>query len=90
MYLSMGQGVQKYKYNAKELDRTHGLDWYDYAARRESLILIMHQTGVQKYIWVDVYHGPFSCQFWRICSRNLRILRKNSLEILRILRKTLE
>lgn len=21
---------QRYKYNGKELDRTHGLDWYDY------------------------------------------------------------
>ena len=24
---------QRYKYNGKELDRTHGLDWYDYGAR---------------------------------------------------------
>lgn len=24
---------QPYKYNGKELDRTHGLDWYDYSAR---------------------------------------------------------
>jgi len=24
---------QKYKYNGKELDRMHGLDWYDYGAR---------------------------------------------------------
>ena len=34
MSQSTGQGVQKYKYNAKELDRTHGLDWYDYVARQ--------------------------------------------------------
>ena len=27
-----GDGVQKYKYNGKELDRTHGLDTYDYGA----------------------------------------------------------
>ena len=25
--------VQRYKYNGKELDRMHGLDWYDYGAR---------------------------------------------------------
>ena len=25
--------AQPYKYNGKELDRTHGLDWYDYGAR---------------------------------------------------------
>lgn len=29
---STNQGVQKYKYNGKKLDRTHGLDWYDYGA----------------------------------------------------------
>ena len=26
-------GIQSYKYNGKELDRMHGLDWYDYGAR---------------------------------------------------------
>ena len=25
--------IQPYKYNGKELDRHHGLDWYDYGAR---------------------------------------------------------
>lgn len=30
---STGGGVQRYKYNGKELDRMHGLDWYDYGAR---------------------------------------------------------
>ena len=28
-----GDDLQPYKYNGKELDRTHGLDWYDYGAR---------------------------------------------------------
>ncbi len=31
---STNQGFQLYKYNGKELDRVHGLDWYDYGARR--------------------------------------------------------
>ena len=31
---STNQGFQPYKYNGKELDRMHGLDWYDYGARR--------------------------------------------------------
>ena len=31
---STNQGFQSYKYNGKELDRVHGLDWYDYGARR--------------------------------------------------------
>lgn len=31
--LSSGQSLQPYKYNGKEFDRMHGLDWYDYGAR---------------------------------------------------------
>ena len=31
---SNDQGFQPFKYNGKELDRVHGLDWYDYGARR--------------------------------------------------------
>ena len=31
--LSTNQGIQKYKYNGKELDRMHGLNWYNYGAR---------------------------------------------------------
>ena len=31
---STEQGLQRYKYNGKELDRMHGLDWYDYGARQ--------------------------------------------------------
>ncbi len=31
--LSTSMGMQPYGYNGKELDHTHGLDWYDYGAR---------------------------------------------------------
>ncbi len=31
--VSTNQGLQPFKYNGKELDRVHGLDWYDYGAR---------------------------------------------------------
>ena len=31
--LSTGMGMQPYGYTGKELDHTHGLDWYDYGAR---------------------------------------------------------
>ena len=31
---STNQGFQPFKYNGKELDRVHGLDWYDYGARQ--------------------------------------------------------
>ena len=30
---STNQGAQPYKYNGKELDQDHGLNWYDYSAR---------------------------------------------------------
>ena len=30
---STNASTQKYKYNGKELERVHGLDWYDYGAR---------------------------------------------------------
>lgn len=30
---STGGDTQRYKYNGKELDRMHGLDWYDYGTR---------------------------------------------------------
>ena len=33
MLNSTGWNTQRYKYNGKELDRMHGLDWYDYGAR---------------------------------------------------------
>ena len=37
--LSTGMGVQPYLYNGKELDRVHGLDWYDYGARMYDVTL---------------------------------------------------
>ena len=36
---STGGGAQPYKYNGKELDRMHGLDWYDYSARHYDAVL---------------------------------------------------
>ena len=37
--LSTGQDAQRHKYNGKELDRMHGLDWYDYGARHYDAVL---------------------------------------------------
>jgi RHS repeat-associated protein len=39
------QGVQPYKYEGKELDRTNGLDFYDFEARTYNPVL-MHFTRV--------------------------------------------
>ena len=36
---STGGGAQPYKYNGKELDCMHGLDWYDYGARHYDAVL---------------------------------------------------
>ena len=36
---STGGGAQSYKYNGKELDHMHGLDWYDYGARHYDAVL---------------------------------------------------
>jgi RHS repeat-associated protein len=35
---------QAYKYNGKELDRIHGLDWYDYGARNYDAALPVWAT----------------------------------------------
>ena len=35
---SRNTGLQPYKYIGKELDRTHGLDWYDHVARHYDLV----------------------------------------------------
>ena len=43
---STGGGTQPYKYNGKELDRMHGLDWYDYGARHYDAVL-------GRWMWVD-------------------------------------
>ena len=37
--ICVNQETQFYKYNGKELDRTHGLDWFDYGARHYDAVL---------------------------------------------------
>ncbi|WP_294605153.1 JAB-like toxin 1 domain-containing protein [uncultured Bacteroides sp.] len=48
-------GKQSYKYNGKELDRMHGLDWYDYEARHYDAALgrftIVDPLGEKYYSW---------------------------------------
>ena len=45
--------VQPYKYGAKELDRTHGLDWYDFGAR-------MHDAMLTRWGTID----PFAEKYY--------------------------
>ena len=46
---STGGGTQPYKYNGKELDRMHGLDWYDYGARHYDAVLTTLDIGGSLY-----------------------------------------
>ena len=54
---STGGGTQSYKYNGKELDRMHGLDWYDYGARHYDAVL-------GRWMCVD----PLAEKYANICS----------------------
>ena len=51
-------GVQPYKYNGKELDRTNGLNWYDYGARMYDPALCRFLTMdplAEKYYGISPY-----------------------------------
>ena len=53
-----GDDLQPYKYNGKELDRTHGLDWYDYGARNYDAALCQFTTIdplCEKYYHISPY-----------------------------------
>ena len=55
---STGGGAQPYKYNGKELDRRHGLDWYDYGARHYDAVLgrwMCVDPLAEKYVWTSPY-----------------------------------
>lgn len=56
--LSTGTGIQPYLYNGKELDRVHGLNWYDYGARMYDVTLGRWTTVdplCEKYYHVSPY-----------------------------------
>ena len=55
---SIGGGAQSYKYNYKELDRMHGLDWYDYGTRYYDAVLgrwMCVDPLAEKYVWTSPY-----------------------------------
>lgn len=55
---STNQGVQKYKYNEKELERMHGLDLYDYGARQQDPTIGMFTSMdplCEKYYHISPY-----------------------------------
>ena len=55
---------QRYKYNGKELDRMHGLDWYDYGAR-------FHDPATGRWFSVDpLAHKYYSISPYVYCANN--------------------
>ena len=52
---SRNTGLQPYKYIGKELDRTHGLDWYDHGARHYDPVTgrwnVMDALAEKYYAW---------------------------------------
>ena len=53
---STGGSVQRYKYNGKELDRMHGLDWYDYGARwYDGMRFLAQDSKLEKYYAISPY-----------------------------------
>jgi len=48
--------VQRFKYNGKELDRLHGLDWYDYGARQmDGMRFTTIDPLAEKYYGISPY-----------------------------------
>ena len=55
---SLATSDQNYKYNSKELDRMHGLDWYDYEARHYDTALgrfTVMDPLAEKYYFASPY-----------------------------------
>ena len=57
-------GLQSYKYNGKELDRIHGVDWYDYEAR-------MYDGALGRFTTVDpLTEKYYSTNLYAYCKNN--------------------
>lgn len=54
--------VHRYMYNGKELDRMHGLDWYDYGARHyDAAIGRWHSMDDMCYAYYDISPYAYCC-----------------------------
>jgi len=61
---STGQNTQPYKYNGKELDKTHGLNLYDYSAR-------YYEPGIGRFTTVDPHaENYYSWSPYAYCGNN--------------------
>lgn len=57
--ITYNASTQEYKYNGKEFDHTHGLDWYDYGARNYDAAL-GQWNGVDRLAEKYPYISPYS------------------------------
>ena len=62
--------TQRYKYNGKELDRMHGLDWYDYGARHMDG---MRFTTIDPLAEKDYPTSPYAYSFMLSIGPQLRM-----------------
>ena len=61
---STGNSLQRFRFNGKEFDRTHGLDWYDYGARHMS-------PDVGRFTTIDpMAEKYFSISPYAYCANN--------------------
>lgn len=59
-----GGNTQPYKYNGKELDKTHGLNWYDYSARH-------YEPAIGRFTTVDPHaESYYSWSPYAYCYNN--------------------
>lgn len=74
--LGLNPSFQKYKFNGKELDRMHGLDWYDYGSRRYDAAGVPMFTSIDPRCENNYYLSPYT-----ICADNPVIYIDNNGEI---------
>ena len=89
---STNASTQKYKYNGKEYDRVHGLDWYDYGAR-------FMNPDMGRFTTIDpMAEKYYSISPYAYCANNpvryidpdgnkIRIYKKNQKQVLNYINK---
>ena len=87
---STGGDAQRYKYNGKELDRMHGLDWYDYGARwMNGLAFTTPDPLAEKYYNVSPYMYCLGNPVKLVDSDGRKVKLTNNEEDLAAIRETL-
>lgn len=89
---TLNAGTQPYKYNGKEFDHTHGLDWYDYGARMYDPILLTWNAIdplAEKYYNISPYayctNNPIS--YFDPDGKRVQIYQKNQKQVLGYINK---